>query len=95
MSAVDPHPRITLWTQISYQLINFGTAYSVTRDVPLSVGIAASEYLAYSWLATANDDRWEDIESAVMPQPLPLPALQHLGTPVDNTGPSGLMALVP
>ncbi len=95
MSAVDPHPRITLWTQISYQLINFGTAYSVTRDVPLSVGIAASEYLAYSWLATANDARWADIESAVMPQPLPMPALQHLGTPVDNTGRSGLMALVP
>ena len=95
MSAVDPHPRGSLWARISAPLINLGTAYSVTRDVPLSVGIAASEYVAYNWLAAANDDRWADIQGAVMPQPLPMPALRHLGTPVEDTGRSGLMALVP
>lgn len=94
MSAVDPRPRPSLWTRISYPLINLGTAYSVTRDVPLSVGIAASEYIAYNWLAAANDDRWAAIENAVMPQPLPMPDLRHLGTPVDPAAGSGLVALV-
>ena len=92
MSAVDPHPRPSLWARISAPLVNLGTAYSVTRDVPLSVGIAASEYVAYNWLASANDDRWEEIQSAVMPQPLAMPELRHLGTPVvaEETGLLGL-----
>jgi hypothetical protein len=95
MSAADPHPRGSLWAQISAPLVNLGTAYSVTRDVPLSVGIAASEYVAYNWLATANDERWAEIGGAVMPQPVPMPRLRHAGTPLDGVGRAGLVAMVP
>ena len=89
MSAADPHPRPSLWAQISAPLVNLGTAYSVTRDVPLSVGIAASEYVAYSWLASANDQRWAEIGSAVMPPPSPMPQMRHVGTMLDEAGAAG------
>jgi hypothetical protein len=91
MSAPDPNPRASLYNRISSPMINFGTAYSVTWNAPLSLAIAASEHVARQLLASANETRWMAFALAVMPVPAPMPALPHLGTPVAEAGPSGLV----
>ncbi len=90
MSAADPHPRTSLLNQITSPLINVATAYSVTRNLALSVAIGASEHVARQMLAYGNDERWTEIARAVMPDPSPMPELQHLGSPVADPGLLGL-----
>ena len=90
MSAVDSHARGSLLNRISMPLINVATAYSVTRNLVLSVAIGASEHIARQMLAYGNDERWQAIARAVMPDPSPMPQLQHLGTPVVDAGLLGM-----
>jgi hypothetical protein len=94
-SAVDPHPRVSLLNRITSPLINLGTAYSVTRNVTLSVGIAASEYLARQIVATTNNAQWDAIGRVLVPAATPMPELTHIGRPAEEAEPSGLAALVP
>ncbi len=94
MSAADPNPRRSLYTRLSSPLINFGTAYSVTGNATLSLGIAASEHVARQLLVTANQTKWRAFAREMMPEPAPMPVLAHLGTPVPEPVPPGLLGRV-
>lgn len=95
MSAPDPRPRNSLYNRITSPLINLGTAYSVTRDAPISVAIAATEYLARQFLDNFDAARWPALARELMPEPWRMPVLPHLGTPVEESTPLSLADLKP
>ncbi len=91
MSAADPNPRRSLYSRLTAPMINFGTAYSVTGNATLSLGIAASEHVARQLLVSANETHWAAFAREMMPEPAPMPVLPHLGTPVAEPVPPGLL----